>query len=400
MSMRDPFRILASALLGGLLVMAADQSQPAGGNARAEEIGVGSTLVRSAFEQLKRNAQGIKDNRVREATLDGLGNRMTCVVHRANLNEDGKRQIMEQLVREDLLKESGAAMARVFPPVLEEGSVCPHLPLSFEAAPGGDFGGHHSFPGGLAVHELFNQESAIRLAAQYRKLYGSGLSDVMDEDVVLAAPVWHDWGKMLVFQWNADGTEFQELSFGGTGKNDNFGEAGDSRTGAHHIISLAETMARGLPPLLVIAQASAHAAPTLGNEFKVVNWLRAAAILARVDPVAAGYLAKDPTGKFRLPALRRVRKVESNDLIEYQIDNLSDADFVNAIPAARLADTLLRKAAPQFGYDPTLVAAYNNRFRNVVLSRVSAERIELIYDNMGFEGVISALKDLQRAKVI
>ena len=51
-------------------------------------------------------------------------------------------------------------------------------------------------------------------------------------------------------------------------------------------------MKRGLPADFVITQASAHSAPTLGDEFMVVNWLRAAAILARIDPVAAGYLRR------------------------------------------------------------------------------------------------------------
>src|SRR5215831_10591302 len=107
----------------------------------------------------------------------------------------------------------------------------------------------------------------------------------------------------MVFQWNADGTEFAELNFGGTGTLDAFGSPGDSRTGGHHILSVAESMKRGLPPELVITQASAHSAPTLGNEFKVVNWLRAAAIVARIDPVAKGYLAADGQGNLRLPPL-------------------------------------------------------------------------------------------------
>jgi hypothetical protein len=93
-----------------------------------------------------------------------------------------------------------------------------------------------------------------------------------------------------------DGTEFTELNFGGSGTNDNFGASGDSRTGGHHIMSVAETMARGLPPILVITQAAAHSAPTLANEYKVVNWLRAAAILAQIDPMATGYLVIDGSG--------------------------------------------------------------------------------------------------------
>ena len=99
------------------------------------------------------------------------------------------------------------------------------------------------------------------------------------EGIIIAAPIWHDWAKQMVFQWNEDGTEFIELNFGGNGKTDNFGRPGDSKTAGHHIIGIAETMARKLSPAFVVTQTSAHAAPTAGNEFKVVNWIRAAALL-------------------------------------------------------------------------------------------------------------------------
>ena len=117
-------------------------------------------------------------------------------------------------------------------------------------------------------------------------------------------------------------------------------------------------MARGLAPLVVITQASAHAAPTLGNEFKVVNWLRTAAIIARVDPVKAGYLVTDAAGHLRLPALGTLGDVDlnalgqTNVLAEYTIHNLSDADFTFSIPAVGEASVLLAQLAPEFGYDP------------------------------------------------
>ena len=104
------------------------------------------------------------------------------------------------------------------------------------------FGGHHSYPGGLPVHESNNDTADIDLAAEYGNVYGSsnprrsprhrqrprhpqsharhapapnilGLS----HDIIVGAPLWHDWAKSIVFQWNADGSEFQELSIGGSG---------------------------------------------------------------------------------------------------------------------------------------------------------------------------------------
>jgi hypothetical protein len=206
----------------------------------------------------------------------------------------------------------------------------------------------------------------------------------------------------MVFQWNADGTEFVELNFGGSGTNDNFGAPGDSRTGGHHIISVAEAMARGLSPILVITQAAAHSAPTLGNEYKVVNWLCAAAILAQIDPVAKGYLVIDGNGHLRLPPLAALgaginlrAAGQTNLLVEYQIHNLSDADFVNSIPAVTEAQVLLQTIAPTFAYDPTNVTYYNNLFRNDALAYLSPERLMMIYATQGLQNVVEEVRKLR-----
>jgi hypothetical protein len=408
-------------LLSGVCANAAHQTQIGAGITRATQIGSASLLVQSAVEILVRNAQQIQDPQLRAVTLDSFLNPNTCIRHRANVNDAVKNQIISTLLAQNLVNPADAAAitggvkAGVFPPVIGDGSACPTLPMTFKATPGSNFGGHHSYPGGLAVHESFNDQSSINFADTYRGEYGIdvlktlpvavGISPVADininQDVVLAAPIWHDWGKMMVFQWNADGTEFTELNFGGTG-----GAPGDSRTGGHHIISIAETMARGLSPLVVITQASAHSAPTLGNEFKVVNWLRAAAILAQIDPVAKGYLVVD-NGQMRLPPLAAlgsgtdlVAAGQGNVLVEYQIHNLSDSDFINSIPAVTTVQVLLAEVAPQFGYSASDVSRFNNFFRNVVLSNLSPERLMIIYDKQGIGQFIAEISKLRRLHLI
>jgi hypothetical protein len=90
-------------------------------------------------------------------------------------------------------------------------------------------------------------------------------------------------------------------------------------------------------------------APTSGNEFKVVNWLRAAAIMAQIDPVAKGYLTVDSFGHFRLPALRQLGSIDllnaipsqTNLLAEYTLHNLSDADFTYSGPVVGTVEILL-----------------------------------------------------------
>ena len=425
---RVPTVLAACGLIISLNAAAADQTQIGAGNARAEQIGGQSPLVQSAQLVLIENAKQIEDRKLRETTLDAFTNPRTCIAHRIQVTETIKDQIITQLEQAGLVNLADAASitggvkAGVFPPILDEGSACPHLPLSFDATPGSNFGGHHSYPGGLAVHESFNDQSAINFADTYRGKYGQlGLARLpvteatssrpedgfINQDIILAAPIWHDWAKMMVFQWNADGTEFTELNFGGNGATDNAGAAGDSRTGGHHILSVAESMARGLSPAMVITQASAHSAPTLGNEFKVVNWLRAAAIVARIDPVAKGYLVQDAQGNFRLPPLLNLgdgvdlpAAGQTNLLIEYQIHNLSDADFTNSIPAVTESQALLAQLAPQYGYDPSDAAVFNNKFRNVVLAFLSPERLSILYSNGGLAAVKREVDKLQHLRLI
>src|SRR4051812_35865112 len=134
----------------------------------------------------------------------------------------------------------------------------------------------------------------------------------------------------MVFQWNDEGSDFAELHIGATG--------------CHNSLGVAETMKRDLPPDLEVTKEAAHTAPTERNEAKVFNWLRAAAMIARIDPVARGYLRVDGEGQLRLPAVRALGSIDlnaagrTNLLVEYVLHNLSDADWVLAEPAIDIAE--------------------------------------------------------------
>ncbi len=411
------------ALATSTLAQVPGPSAPGPGNARAAAIANNSPLVQSAYSFLGAQADRLRDANLRAQTRDAILNPNTCVYHRANLKPADQQAIVAQLLTQGLLNPAdnatfpGGLLAGVFPPVVNDGTACPHLPQLFIAAPGSGNNSHHSYPGGLAVHESNNDVADINLASEYRNIYGefpagglpivnagvvaspqpqnvAGLLPFLDGDLIVGAPLWHDWAKPIVFQWNADGTLFPELSIGGSGASlDNYGQAGDARTGGHHILSLAEAMKRGFSPAFLITQASAHSAPTLGNEYKVVNWIRAAAIVAQQDPVARGYLTRDAKGNLRLPALRETNQVDlnaagqTNILTEYQLHNLSDADFTQSIPAVTSLQVILAQLAPSFGFNPADVATYNNSFRNVVFANFSAERLYIIYTAAGLDGV-------------
>lgn len=421
--------IAASSLAGS--AAAADQTVPGAGNAAAVALANQSPIVRSARWFLSARAASLHSNLLRDATIDALDNPNTCVQHRAHVDDAKKALILQKLRAAALLDPAddatfpGGLKAGIFPPLLQDGSACPKLPQSFFSAPGSVFGGHHSFPGGLAVHESFNDLSDTNLGAGYRRIYGhtnaEGLPEIslfaqsntepgffIDEDILVGAPLWHDWAKPIVFQWNADGTEFAELNFGGNGTSDAAGQAGNSKTGAHHILGLAEAMKRNFPAEFIITQASAHTNPTSGNEYKVVNWLIAAAIIADVDPVARGYVRRDATGAPRLPAVRALGSIDLNAaagsppnlLVEYTTHNLSDADFTFTGPAVTEAQVLLAKIAPRFGYDPSDTARYNTKFRNPALSFLTGERLTILYANGGIQAVEAEVNKLRRRGVL
>ncbi len=428
--------VLAVALGNMPAAHAADQTIPGAGNEAAAALARASPLVRSAMQRLEQVLGTVRDRDLHERTADALFNPQTCVAHRSNLDAAKQQAILDALQHEKLYAPadaaafSGGAQAGVFPPILGDAGrgdagACAQLPQPFYTAPGSSSGSHHSYPGGLAIHEGFNVANALSLADNYRLAYGSsgpnglprmaplasfgnGLSDLdISQDEVIAAPLWHDWAKTLVFQWNADGTELLEFNFGGNGLTDNNGAAGDSRTGGHHILSLAETIARGLAPGFIVAQASAHSAPTLGNEYKVVNWLHAAAIIAQADPIARGLLIRDTAGNLRLPPkpgaagqidLNAAGQV--NLSVEDTIHNLSDADFVFSIPAVTGAQVVLQTLASRYGYDPADVARYNTMFRNPALSFLSAERVFILYSTKGVGAVQAELDILRKMHVI
>ena len=440
-SFRLPIQSLAVATLIACVssapTFAADQTQTGAGNAAAIRLAQQSPLVQSAMRFLTEQAEHIQDRSLRTATLDILKNAKTCVMHRRGLSTpQAQDTVIQSLFNQGLINSADASAfasgirAAIFPPIVQSDSDCPQLPQPLISAPGSAFGGHHSYPGGLPVHEANNDLSDVNLASQYQAVYGStgrdGLPRIdtdedkdehhhrganarelpIDADVILAAPIWHDWAKTIVFQWNADGSEFAEFNFGGAGTLDAWGASGDSRTGGHHILGIAESMARGLSPLMVVTQASAHSAPTLGNEYKVVNWVRAAAIIARIDPVKAGYLSTDAAGRLRLPPLGKLADVDLNAAgqtnlrVEYTLHNLSDADFTFSGPAVASANVLLATLAPEFGYSAADATTFNNRFRNPALSYLTGERLQVLYGSKGLDAVRQELKRLRQLGVI
>ena len=284
-----------------------------------------SPLVASALQRLNQQISTVGNRMLREQTEDALFNPATCVMHRANLTEAAKQAILAQLLQAGLYSPADAAgiqgwrgsrpYSRRCATRAHRARICRS---GFGVAPGSSFGGHQSYPGGLPIHESFNTSSALAFGENYELSYGTLGADHLPHvaplppfarrrrrrPAICRSTMTSWWpprcGTTGPRRWCSSGMRTAPNSPSSIsvvrGQTDDYGAAGDSRTGGHHIISLAESMARNLPAAFIDVQASAHSAPTLGDEFKVVNWLRAAAIIAQVDPVARGYLGDGCSG--------------------------------------------------------------------------------------------------------
>ena len=215
---------------------------------------------------------------------------------------------------------------------------------------------HGRTPGAGHAHDhgRLNVVSAESLVAAYDNIDGLKL----DFDHAVGGEILHDLHKPWVFQWEADNACRKEEALAGTGE--------------HHVLSIAESIKRGLPAEFVVAQACAHEHPgSASGEAQVVGWLRAAAIIAGVDPVKAGLIAAD--GK-TLPLPRR---------IEGWVVHLADHDWVISVPACQWVVKALRNLAEKkWGVRDEKTF---NALRNYVLCNLTAMRLYGILSAQGEE---------------
>ena len=216
-------------------------------------------------------------------------------------------------------------------------------PQPFWTAPGSGWKSHHAYPGGLTVHCAVNVMSAIRLCDTYQEETGLTL----DRNAAVGGELLHDLHKPWVFAWQKDHTSRKEEPL--------------AKTGEHHVLSIAESMKRGVAPAVCVAQACAHEVPgTPAGEALVAGWLRAAAVIAGKDPAQYG-VAADGKSLVRPIAL------------EGFVVHLADHDFVAAGPACQWTAAELQGIFRE-KYGVTAEADLN-ALRNYVFANFTAMRL-------------------------
>lgn len=328
------------------------------------EIAKRSPIVVAAYQYLLNAADEIENPALRQAVTDILKTPAPRVLER--LNSDAAKAEVRQTLIDAKLLAAEITVEQLFPPAPSAAE--PSQP--FLSAPGSGYASHHAYPGGLSTHVALNTRSSLGLYAGYRDTFGSHLS----RDIVLASQLLHDLHKPWVFQWKADGSLLKEYPVAGTG--------------AHHILSLAESIYRGLPADMIVAQASAHDAPgSDADEAKTVAYLKAGAIIAGKDPVQYGLLSAD--GK-SVPQPRRV---------ESFITHIGDHDFIIAMPANTWTTPVLKEiAAADYGLTPAdLDGEAFNAFRNYVYAQATMIGLHNVHVTGGKDAVRAVVRELIKA---
>ncbi len=295
-------------------------------NARAAAIAAASPYARRSYARAEALARSVRDPALRDDLVSLVRDPVPAYAARYT-TEASRAAIVEAFVREDFVA-AGTSVAAFFPP----GTDARRATQPFWSAPGSSLDSHHAYPGGLAAHECAVATSALRYGQTCGEIYPA-LAAKLDPDVAIGAALYHDVMKTVVFQWRDDGTLFPEATI--------------AATGGHHVLSGATALARGRDASFVIALLSAHAAPSLGDEPKVVAWCRAAALLAGIDPIAYGLVRRDGDGYRLAPPVIGIAAFANN---------LGDHDYTVTIPANRVVRAALAERGV-IGWDAANVLA-------------------------------------------
>lgn len=293
-----------------------------------------SKLVQGAWDYLLHEINALENSTLRTKILNIYQETYPTFMNNYQ-SKDEVAKVYQELLDNGLVDPKVTTAKTLFPPIKGVG-VEPQL---FMTAPGSGYKSHHAYPGGLVTHTAVNVQITKAILRSYQEVMGYK----KDWFIAIAAQLLHDLAKPYVFQWNEDGSCLQEYQIAGTG--------------AHHIFSIAESVTRGIPANVVVAQACAHNHPgSEADEIQVVNWIKAACIIAKRDPIALGLLEKD--GK-HIPTPHKQAGY---------IVHLGDHDFVLSSPACQNSVVVLKNVAKnklKFS-DADLNGAKFNYLRNYV----------------------------------
>jgi hypothetical protein len=245
------------------------------------EIAQSSRLVTTAYNELLSVAASLEDDGYRRLMTECVAAPRVTFLELYPTDADRQR-IFAEMVKLSFFNKADA-VDEVFPR--------DHLtPQTYLTAPSSHNDFYNAHPGGLAVTVAYNIRMAEAYTANYRQFYGLPIN----RDLPSAALCVHEYPKVWLYQWQADGSWLEEPR-----------TVYDDTWHAHCIFVTAELMYRRFDSRIVLAMAAAHQLSALDARMdgkrvvadwvgldRVAHFIQAAAVLAQVDPVAYGLLER------------------------------------------------------------------------------------------------------------
>lgn len=246
-----------------------------------DEMARASLLVTGTYNELLRTAASIEDEGYRRLMTECIVSPKVSFLEMYP-SEDDRRKMFDEMVRLGFFNVEDDP-DHVWP--------AHHMdPQTYLTAPSSHNDFYNAHPGGLAVTVAYNIRMAEAYTANYRQMYGVPIN----RDVSVAGLLIHEYPKVWLYQWQEDGTWREEPR-----------TVYDDTWHAHCIYVTAELVHRRFDSRIVMAMAAAHQLGMLDASMDgrrvVCNWvgfdrvahfIKAASVLAQVDPVDYGLLER------------------------------------------------------------------------------------------------------------
>jgi hypothetical protein len=283
-----------------------------------------SPMVMGIYNELLRTASSLEDEGYRRLMTECIARPKVTFLEALPTDADRKRMFAEMV------------KLGFFNPKDDPDHVWPagHMtPQTYLTAPSSHNDFYNAHPGGLALTVAYNIRMADAYTHHYRQVYGVPIN----RDVSVAGLLVHEYPKVWLYQWKEDGSWLEEPR-----------TVYDDTWHAHCIYVTAELMHRRFDSRIVMAMAAAHQLSALEASMdgrkvvahwrgldRVAHFIKAAAILAQVDPVDYGLLKR--SGKDLVLAPQPA---------EQWVTHLADMNWPYAMGGAHLyTEPLLRKFA-------------------------------------------------------
>ncbi|MBL8581491.1 MAG: hypothetical protein JNL61_04580 [Rhizobiaceae bacterium] len=339
-----------------------------------EEMARASRLVSGTYNELLQTAASLEDDGYRRLMTECIARPTVTFLEMYPTDQD-RRRLFDEMVKLGFFNAADDP-DHVFP----RG----HLkPQSYLTAPSSHNDFYNAFPGGLALTVAFNIRMADAYTQNYRQTYGLPVN----RDLAVAALLVHEYPKVWLYQWQKDGSWLEEPR-----------TVYDDTWHAHCIYVTAELMHRRFDSRIVMAMAAAHQLSALEASMdgrnvvakwrgleRVAHFIKAAAVLAQVDPVDYGLLEH-----------RNGDLVLAPQPAEQWVTHLADMNWPYAMGGAHLYthELLKQTAADDLGLaGPDLDGLPFNQLKNYVWSQLG--QIPL-YEILVREGHEAARKTIAR----